>query len=59
MSESPVSNPGHVFVIAMLSTILFAFMNLAVKYAAESGIHITQIILFRNLLALPVVLLLV
>jgi drug/metabolite transporter (DMT)-like permease len=30
-----------------------------VKYAAESGVHITQIILFRNLLALPVVLLLV
>ena len=34
-------------------------MNLAVKYAAESGIHITQIILFRNLLALPVILVLV
>jgi len=44
---------------AIVSTILFSFMNLAVKYAAESGVHITQIILFRNLLALPVVLLLI
>jgi len=34
-------------------------MNLAVKFSAESGIHITQIILFRNLLALPVILLLI
>lgn len=59
MSESPVSNPGHIFFIAILSTILFSFMNLAVKYAAESGVHITQIILFRNLLALPVILVLV
>ena len=59
MSESHVVNPGQVFVFAIVSTILFSFMNLAVKFAAESGIHITQIILFRNLLALPVVLLLI
>lgn len=59
MSETPVINPGRVFAYAMASTVLFSFMNLAVKYAAESGIHITQIILFRNLLALPVVLMLI
>lgn len=59
MSETPVKNPGQVFAYAIGSTILFSFMNLAVKYAAEAGIHITQIILFRNLLALPVVLLLI
>lgn len=59
MSESQVKNPMQVFLFAITSTVLFSFMNLAVKYAAESGVHITQIILFRNLLALPVVLLLV
>jgi drug/metabolite transporter (DMT)-like permease len=59
MSETHVINPMQVFIFALTSTILFSFMNLAVKYAAESGIHITQIILFRNLLALPVVLLLI
>lgn len=59
MSESKVVNPGQVFLFAISSTILFSFMNLAVKFAAESGVHITQIMLFRNLLALPVVLLLV
>ena len=59
MSESQVTNPGRVFAYAMASTILFAFMNLAVKYAAESGIHISQIILFRSLLALPVILVLI
>ncbi len=59
MSESQVKDPMHVFMLAITSTILFSFMNLAVKYVAESGVHITQIILFRNLLALPVVLLLV
>ena len=56
MSETPVENPMRIFFFAMTATILFAFMNLAVKYTAESGIHITQIILFRNLLALPVIL---
>lgn len=59
MSETVVKNPGQVFIFAIISTILFSFMNLAVKYAAESGVHITQIILFRNLLALPVILLLI
>ena len=59
MAESHVKNPGQVFVFALFSTVLFSFMNLAVKFAAENGIHITQIILFRNLLALPVVLLLI
>lgn len=59
MPETPVENPLYIFIIAMAATILFAFMNLAVKYTAESGVHITQIILFRNLLALPVVLLLI
>lgn len=59
MAETLVKNPGQVFVFALFSTVLFSFMNLAVKYAAESGVHITQIILFRNLLALPVVLLLI
>lgn len=59
MSESHVKNPGQVFIFALASTALFSFMNLAVKYAAESGIHVTQIMLFRNLLALPVVLLLI
>lgn len=59
MSETPVENPLKVFFYAMTATVLFAFMNLAVKYAAESGVHITQIIMFRNLLALPVILLLI
>ena len=59
MVESHVKNPGQVFAFALFSTVLFSFMNLAVKYAATNGIHITQIILFRNLLALPVVLLLI
>ena len=59
MSESAVKNPMQTFIFAIFSTILFSFMNLAVKYAAESGVHITQIMLFRNLLALPVILLLV
>jgi drug/metabolite transporter (DMT)-like permease len=59
MKETPVSNPMLVFGLSIGATILFSFMNLAVKYAAESGIHITQIILFRNLLALPVILLLI
>ena len=59
MVETHVKNPAQVFVFALFSTVLFSFMNLAVKFAAENGIHITQIILFRNLLALPVVLLLI
>jgi drug/metabolite transporter (DMT)-like permease len=59
MAETHVQNPKQVFIFAITSTVLFAFMNLAVKYAAESGIHVTQIILFRNLLALPVVLYLI
>jgi len=59
MSETVVKNPMQIFIFAIFSTILFSFMNLAVKYAAENGIHITQIILFRNLLALPVVLMLI
>lgn len=59
MTETHVKNPGQVFLFAISSTILFSFMNLAVKFAAESGVHVTQIMLFRNLLALPVVLLLI
>lgn len=59
MSESAVKHPKQIFIFAMISVVLFSFMNLAVKYAAENGTHITQIILFRNLLALPVVLLLI
>jgi drug/metabolite transporter (DMT)-like permease len=59
MSETPVENPLRVFFFAMTATVLFSFMNLAVKYTAEAGVHITQIILFRNLLALPVILLLI
>ena len=59
MSESAVKNPKQVFIFAMISVVLFSVMNLFVKYAAESGTHITQIILFRNLLALPVVLYLI
>lgn len=59
MSESSVKNPKQVFIFAMISVVLFSFMNLAVKYAAENGTHIAQIILFRNLLALPVILLLI
>ena len=59
MSESAVKNPKQVFIFAMISVVLFSVMNLFVKYAAEQGTHITQIILFRNLLALPVVLYLI
>lgn len=59
MTETPVSNPARIFAYAMLSTALFAFMNLAVKYTAEQGVHIMQIVLFRNIMALPVVLLLI
>lgn len=43
----------------MISVVLFSVMNLFVKFAAEQGTHVTQIILFRNLLALPVVLYLI
>jgi drug/metabolite transporter (DMT)-like permease len=56
MSETFVKNPLQVFIYAMGSTVLFSLMNLGVKFAAENGAHITQIMLFRNLLALPVVL---
>lgn len=59
MTETPVSNPARIFAYAMLATVLFAFMNLAVKYTAEQGVHIMQIVLFRNIMALPVVLLLI
>jgi len=59
MTETPVNNPAKIFLYAMLSTVLFAFMNLAVKYAAEQGTHIVQIVLFRNIMALPVILLLI
>jgi drug/metabolite transporter (DMT)-like permease len=59
MSESHVTNPARIFLLAMGSTVLFSFLNLGVKYAAENDIHFSQIMLFRCLIALPVVLLLI